>query len=151
VAVLLTKDDARLAVCGFSTHVAGPILVFVALGLYAVQRLDLGVYHRMLRGAVAFNEDLEESFIKPRIMKTKKGLTQAISLYSRYPESTNLLQAGPKQSAAERVGRFYQISIVVLLALSILISVARGQKDSAPPSRVTDAGVIDAGAPSRTK
>src|SRR6266851_116513 len=131
VVVLLTKDEARVALCGFSTHAAGPILLFVAFGLYAVKLLDLGVYHPMLRGAVAFNEALEKLCIEPKLMGTEKGLTQTVSVYSRFPYSTNkekFVEDGGKVSAEKRVTKFYRFSIGVLVALALLLSWALGHR-----------------------
>jgi hypothetical protein len=52
--------------------------------LIAVGLLDLGVYHKMLRGAVRFGISLEKSTIVPKIMKTSQGMTELITLYIQY-------------------------------------------------------------------
>lgn len=63
-------------------HVAEFIILAAAASVYAVKLLDLGVYHKMLRGAVAFGEDLEEVHLR-KMLGLNKGMTQAISHFSR--------------------------------------------------------------------
>ena len=74
----------------FGTEIIFHIAVFIVfaalVAVYAVKQLDLGVYHQMLRGAVAFNEDLEEQHIR-RIVGLRMGLTQAISHFSRHSDA----------------------------------------------------------------
>lgn len=69
----------------FSLHVAEFIIFAAAASVYAVKSLDLGVYHKMLRGAVAFGEDLEEVHLK-KMLKLNMGMTQAISHFSRHSD-----------------------------------------------------------------
>jgi hypothetical protein len=57
----------------FSSHIAAVIVLVAAAALYAVRRLDLDVYHRMLRGAVAFGEDMETE--SPRFSWRPVGLS----------------------------------------------------------------------------
>jgi hypothetical protein len=45
-------------------NIALLLLAGAALALRAVRQLDLNVYHKMLRGAVAFGEDFEENYMK---------------------------------------------------------------------------------------
>jgi hypothetical protein len=68
LAVVLMTQDKEFAVV-ISTkwgdvrlHVAFLLIIAAVIGLRSVRRLDLHVYHRMLRGAVAFGEDLEERY-----------------------------------------------------------------------------------------
>jgi len=150
VAVLLSKDDARISGWGYSTHVAGPILILAAFGLYSVKRLDLGVYHRMLRGAVAFNEDLELSSMRPNLMKTKLGLTQAISLYSRYPDADYPGKGPKRQSAETRVQIFYWSTIAVLISLGVLISWSRRTTPATPTASKAATGSTSPDAATQT-
>lgn len=64
------------------------VLIFLgALGaVHAVRTLDLNVYHKMLRGAVAFGEDFEQNYMK-QIFQLEKGMTQAISHFSRHSDA----------------------------------------------------------------
>jgi len=57
---------------GFKLHASVFIAAASAVSLHAVKLLDLRVYHRMLRGAVAFGEDLEQTYMK-EIFDLQKG------------------------------------------------------------------------------
>jgi hypothetical protein len=114
-------------ICGHEIifHVAVFIMLAALAGVWAVRELDLGVYHQMLRGAVTFNEDLEEKHIR-RIVGLEKGLTQAISFFSRNSDASRTL--GPNgyiyagdnhRTAGQKLSRFYTI-VMVFLALSAL-------------------------------
>jgi hypothetical protein len=63
------------SICGHPIvlHVSLAIIIAAAAAVYAVKRLDLGVYHQMLRGAVTFGEDLEEKHIR-HIVGLQKGI-----------------------------------------------------------------------------
>ena len=69
----------------------------------------------MLRGAVTFGEDFEENYMK-QIFDLNKGMTQAISHYSRYQDAgktisiTNKYEyTGEKQITAEdKIRQFYK-------------------------------------------
>ena len=109
-------------------HVAALIALAAALAVGAVRVLDLGVYHKMLRGAVTFGEDLEERFLKPRL-KLEKGMTQAISHFSRNsdahvkPDSNGAYHylGEDRKNAAQKIGRFYNLVTLALLASSAVL------------------------------
>ena len=89
--VLLSRGDAfafPLPVRGleFQIHIAVVLLLGAWLALVAVRGLDLNVYHKMLRGAVTFGEDFEENYMK-QIFNLEKGMTQAISHFSRFEDA----------------------------------------------------------------
>jgi hypothetical protein len=89
--VLLSRgDDFALPVNAFlftfQIHIAVILLLAAWLALHAVRGLDLNVYHKMLRGAVTFGEDFEQNYMK-QIFELDKGMTQAISHYSRYADA----------------------------------------------------------------
>jgi len=65
----------------FHLHISVLLIVISIIAVFAIKRLDLGVYHRMLRGAVTFGEDFEENYLK-KIVDLEKGMTQTISHYS---------------------------------------------------------------------
>lgn len=112
-------------------HVAVFIILAAVAAVYAIKKLDLGVYHQMLRGAVAFNEDLEEQHLR-RIIGLEKGLTQAVSHFSR----TNNASAGPdaigkyrysgdkRRSAGDKLGYFYNVIMGFLLISAGLMFLA---------------------------
>jgi hypothetical protein len=71
---------------GFDLNMTVIIAIAGAAALYAVKLLDLNVYHKMLRGAVTFNEDFERNYMKD-IFSLEKGMTEAISHFSRYKDA----------------------------------------------------------------
>jgi len=64
-------------------HVPAATILFctAAAILFGVRTIDVGVYHRMLRGAVKFNENYEKKIASE--VEWDSGLTQTISAYSR--------------------------------------------------------------------
>lgn len=122
-----------------TTHLTSFIIFIAAAGLYAVKRLDLGVYHKMLRGAVTFGEELEKGLLRDALMKTPLGMTEFISLYSRHdvikrPEesSDNKFSGTDKVDAEKKINTFYRISIVSLLVLGVTIGVAFFKFEASP-------------------
>jgi hypothetical protein len=99
-----------------------------AFALYAVMHLDLNVYHKMLRGAVMFNEDFERNYMK-EIFTLHKGMTEAITHFSRYEDAKVELQADGKytyagkieKSALAKIKRFYFVSIGTLCAVGVCL------------------------------
>lgn len=102
----------------------GTILcVSAALILLAARTIDVGVYHRMLRGAVKFNELYEQELSAD--FGWQSGLTEAISAYSRLKNPKLLDERrkdgtkweGEKQEglASNRIDVFYGITILGLL------------------------------------
>jgi hypothetical protein len=111
----------------FDFHVAEFIILAAAAAVYAVKLLDLGVYHKMLRGAVAFGEDLEEVHIR-RILGLNKGMTQAISHFSRHSDAKTSVSEGKtiysgmdRKNAGQKINRFYWVVILSLVACAILM------------------------------
>jgi len=116
----------------FELHAIVLLVAASAFALYAVKQLDLKVYHKMLRGAVAFGEDFEENYLK-QIFKLEKGMTQAISHYSRYEDADTVKGSKPykytgerRNTAFEKVERFYSFAIWPLIVLAILLFAATG-------------------------
>ena len=107
----------------------------VALG--AVRLLDLSVYHKMLRGAVKFGEDFEENYMK-QIFALEKGMTQAITHFSQYPNAKTILQRdgrytyekgkgeeNKRKKARDKIKWFYNILMLSLLVLAVALFFAR--------------------------
>lgn len=120
----------------FKLHVAVLLVLAGAGAIYLVSILDLGVYHRMLRGAVAFGEELEELKLKPRL-NVECGMTQAISLFSRYPDTTFDRNTTPrycpskdKVTAEHKIRRFYTSTIRILLGSAIILFVVTCPPDA---------------------
>jgi hypothetical protein len=120
-------------VCGHTVilHASLAIILAAAVAVYAVRRLDLGVYHQMLRGAVTFGEDLEEKHIR-HIVGLQKGMTQAISHFSRHSDAS--VEPGTdgrydyrgddRRNAGEKLKGFYNLLFGLLAFLALLVFVA---------------------------
>jgi hypothetical protein len=135
VALMSRDKEPVLAVSvfgrfSFELHAIVLLVIASAFALYAVKQLDLRVYHKMLRGAVAFGEDFEENYMK-QIFQLDKGMTQAISHFSRYDDAKIFKGSKPYRytgetinSAGDKVDRFYTLSILTLIALAIILFLA---------------------------
>lgn len=120
VAVLLLGQGDEYALIfgnGLRLHATALVLIAAIVAVWAVEQLDL-VYHQMLRGAVAFGEDFEEMHMK-NLFGLQKGLTQAISHFSRSSEATTT--GSPKTysgnvdtTAGDKVKSFYRKTMAVL-------------------------------------
>ncbi len=98
-----------------------------AFALYAVKILDLNVYHKMLRGAVTFGEDFEENYVK-KIIPLQKGMTQAISHFSRHDDASVQLKEGKyiyegtkERNALTKIQQFYRTSFFILIISALLL------------------------------
>lgn len=117
-------------VCGRTIilHVSLAIIAAAAAAVFAVRHLDLGIYHKMLRGAVTFGEDLEEKHIR-RIVGLRKGMTQTISHFSRYSDAAKKAMSdgtyeyfgNDMRDAGRKLKSFYTIIFVVLALFAILV------------------------------
>lgn len=111
----------------FELHGAVLLVAASAFALFAVSLLDLNVYHRMLRGAVTFGEDFEANYMS-QIFQLEKGMTQAISHFSRLDDADvdrsgkRYRYVGTTRKTAEmKVRRFYSVSIGTLSVLAIVL------------------------------
>jgi hypothetical protein len=128
---------------GFDIHVTVLVVLASAFALYAVMILDLNVYHKMLRGAVAFGEDFEENYVK-QIFDLQKGMTQAISHFSRHEDASVSVQNGKyfytgreRKNASTKIRRFYLSSIGTLCIVGILLFIFTG--DFGHPNSISPA------------
>ncbi len=134
--VLFNRSDDhyfwRFAVCDMQIelHVSVLIILATAFAVYGVRQLDLEVYHKMLRGAVTFGEDLEEQHLR-KMLGLRMGMTQAISHFSRYTDA-DVDKSAPsgfrytgsiRKNAREKIARFYTVVIVFLLLAATAILV----------------------------
>lgn len=117
---------------GFNIHVTVLVVLASALALQAVRILDLNVYHKMLRGAVTFGEDFEQNYMK-RIFDLEKGMTQAISHFSRHEDASAEVLDGKykykgedRKNAYIKIRRFYRFTIGTLLVVALVLFVATG-------------------------
>lgn len=112
-------------------HVSLAIIIAAYAAVRAVRKLDLGVYHQMLRGAVTFGEDLEERHIRP-LVGLQMGMTQSISHFSRHsdaavetqPDRSYKYLGNNKQSAADKLTGFYELIQRFLFFSAIAIFIA---------------------------
>lgn len=125
------------------------LLLSVASGLLILAReLDAAVYHRMLRGAVKFNE-MWEGKIRDEI-GWDAGLTETISAYSRFSkpkfEDGTWENSGKKSNAEDRIRRFYTLPAVALFVISAIILFSFQSADidlqqiDAAPAPVSESG-----------
>jgi hypothetical protein len=130
-AVLLTRNESIISVplklfdIEIKVHAAVFIVLVAAGGLYAVRRLDLGVYHQMLRGAVKFGEELERSSLRDQVMGTPLGMTEFITLYSRNEtvtkEEDGVYRGKDEKPAADKIARFYTLTTLALIVIAVAI------------------------------
>jgi len=113
---------------GFDIHATVLIVLASAFALVAVRILDLNVYHKMLRGAVTFGEDFEENYMKGAIFSLEKGMTQAISHFSRFEDAAATATNGKyayrgdqRKNALEKIKRFYNVSISILVIAAFVL------------------------------
>jgi hypothetical protein len=110
-----------------SFHISGVIVLLSAFALFAVMRLDLGIYHRMLRGAVRFNERFEQDGHLEELIGPAFGLTTGISHYSRYDDADyahGKLTGSRRRNAAKKLQVFYTSAIIFLTAIGALLTIA---------------------------
>lgn len=132
VVLLARNEDFSIRLWSFQLHVSVLILAAALIALRAVRLLDLGVYHKMLRGAVAFGEDFEENYMK-KVFSLDKGMTQAVSHFSRATSPKAAVgedgrlhytdEEETKTTAEAKISRFYRLSTIALIvaAASLLV------------------------------
>lgn len=131
LAIVLNRSVSgfTLSLFGLDVPITSILCWTSALILYAIKILDVGVYHQMLRGAVAFNEELEEKNLIG-LFKTEKGLTQAISFFSRHPDARYVdraysrKNAGKRHFAGNRISLFYWLMISALILAGLALKFA---------------------------
>ena len=135
IVLLIRREEFSMSVPflgGFDLHMTVLIAFASAFALNAVKILDLNVYHKMLRGAVAFGEDFEQNYMK-QIFALQKGMTQAISHFSRHEDASVTTQEGKyfycgqdRKNALTKIRRFYHFSIGMLCAVGVLLFMFTG-------------------------
>ncbi|MBI1245805.1 MAG: hypothetical protein GC202_12430 [Alphaproteobacteria bacterium] len=141
--VLLGRTDSEhtmyFDVFGQSVHVSALIVLVSAAAIHMVRQLDLVVYHKMLRGAVAFGRELEARLIATHVLPVELGLTQAVSHFSQNSDAEFELAGGElaptavscrqysgqdKITAYEKISKFYNGTTLVLIILALAIFTA---------------------------
>jgi len=135
IVLLVRKDEFSLPIPwlfgGFYIHATVIVVFASAVALHAVRILDLSVYHKMLRGAVAFGEDFEENYMK-KIFALSKGMTQAISHFSRHEDAKArrsndgkyVYEGKALESALYKIQRFYNFTTGALCVAGVVLFVA---------------------------
>ena len=126
IVLLVNQKEYVVQLGNFQLHGSVLVALGAAAAMFFVRQLDLGVYHRMLRGAVTFGEDFEQQYMK-RIFELEKGMTQAISHFSRHSDAkANKGPAGryvytgtSLRSAEVKIKKFYKGVIFTLAGLTI--------------------------------
>lgn len=120
-------------ICGRTLifHISLAIITAAVAAVVAVRKLDLGVYHQMLRGAVTFGEDLEEKHIRPMV-GLQMGMTQSISHFSRHSDAHVTkgrdgfyqFSGHNKINAGSKLKGFYNVILGFLVATAAAIFLA---------------------------
>jgi len=144
VVMLARGDDFALVVASWKVHVGVLLILAAMLALWGVRRLDLSVYHRMLRGAVTFGEDFEKNYMS-KIFDLEKGMTGAISHFSRHTDAS-VEKGGPRYhykggdqvTAEKKIKQFYRDTIAFLFiaaaALFFITNFASPKIETSRPS-----------------
>lgn len=136
VAIVLLSDGKDFAFkipigeLELQLHVSVLLVLGAVVALEAVKLLDLGVYHRMLRGAVTFGEDFEENFMS-QVFNLDKGMTQSISHFSRHEDAAvhrgedgkYVYTGGTKITAFDKIQKFYSTTRLFLIVAALLLLV----------------------------
>jgi hypothetical protein len=135
LSILLMSNDKdyyfNLSVWGTPIHLhVSPIIILGSLiAISCVRILDLNVYHKMLRGAVSFGEDIENTCMVHRL-GLNHMMTSSVSLHSRFSVvdlksiKPNVYRAQFKSSAFEKIKSFYfwlQFFLFSIALISALI------------------------------
>lgn len=141
---------------GLRLHVTVLLVLAAWLALRAVRKLDLGVYHQMLRGAVAFGRDIEAVRLAS-LLGVNKGMTEAVTFTSQNKcvqlSGVPLQYSGtPGETAGDKVAAFYKITGGFLLAAAAILaivtnlstkSVANDSEAKSPQNEVVNATLSD--------
>ncbi len=114
----------------FQLHVSVLLVTGALLAIQAVRLLDLGVYHRMLRGAVTFGEDFEANYLS-QVFSLEKGMTESISHFSRHNDASierdgngkYLYRGDNHVSAHDKIKNFYKMTSLFLIATAVALLV----------------------------
>lgn len=135
LAIVLYRTEAAYSFDIPFTYLSLPVGTILTLGaagiLFAAKRIDVDVYHKMLRGAVRFNELYEETMDSE--VGWRSGLTEAISAYSRYeaPKLNNTRgengmhwsASDRRRPAGNRINQFYWLCISALVAVAVALAI----------------------------
>src|SRR5690348_11415615 len=87
VGFVINDDVGTLAVGPVQIPMLAVLCFVAAAMMHLTRTLDINVYHRLLRGAVAFNEEFERSVLVKFFPPLSQGLSEVITVYSRYRDA----------------------------------------------------------------
>ncbi len=129
ITLLSQYPSARISIplgqLGYDIHIAGLIIASSAAGLFVTKLLDIKVYHRMLRGSVAFTEEIERKILRSEVMGTERGLAETISYHSRSKRSSPSggRSSDRKHTSAEaKIKIFYNWSMGIIVMFGIVLT-----------------------------
>lgn len=133
LAIVIYRSDSQFSFpLPLGTHpdnlpISSVLCVSAAFILFAAWILDAHMYHRMLRGAVKFNELLEP--IMDQKIGWKAGLTETISAYSRFSDGSRALLENREDEkiwtghinrlAGNKISWFYWLCIISLVGAAV--------------------------------
>ena len=136
LAIVLYRTDTAFSInvpfISLEIPVGTILTLSAAVILYAAKMIDVDVYHRMLRGAVKFNELYEKTLDND--IGWRSGLTEAISAHSRVEDPVLLEQRNSdgihwerrkeKGPAGGRIENFYWFCIGALVFAAVVLTFA---------------------------
>ncbi len=134
-ALLVNSNDQRMNFeflnYSLTLHLSTFLILLSAGSVYIVKTLDIYIYHRMLRGTVAFGEDVE-NYLQENLIDFEKYMMQSISHFSRFSdakvqkcEKTHryVYYGSKKVTASQKLEKFYLRIIVSILLSALFVGV----------------------------
>lgn len=131
VGLVLKADISPVVLFSMKLPILSIVCVAAGCMMYLTKTLDVDVYHRMLRGAVAFNEDLERHRLL-KYIQLENGLSETITIYSRFKDAHRVTIEGKthhvgvkEDSLRNRMTRFYYVATFGLFIVAIAVVVGQ--------------------------
>ncbi|MGO4682880.1 hypothetical protein [Hyphomicrobium sp. 2TAF46] len=126
VTLLTQFPEAKLSVpyrgYDYATHLAGLIMILAGIAIAMTKFLDVHLHHRMLRGSVAFTQNIERTKAFKELMGVERGLAESITFHSRSKRAisdSDAVSPAKKTSAEYKLRRFYNCTIGAIVAMGI--------------------------------
>jgi len=126
VTLLTQFPDAKLSIpyrgYDYATHLAGLIMILAGIAIWITKFLDVYLYHRMVRGSVAFTETLERTRTFRAITGVERGLAESITFHSRSKRpvsDADAANSSKKTRAEYKLRRFYNLTIGAIIVMGI--------------------------------
>jgi hypothetical protein len=128
VTLLTQFPNARLSITwngyDYATHLAGVIMILAGVAISMTKFLDVNLHHRMLRGSVAFTQEIERSSAFKEIIGVNRGLAESITFHSRSKApitDEDAAKPAKKTSAEYKLRRFYNLTILAITAMGLAV------------------------------